>query len=317
VELLTQGDRIVVRTNQDRTPNNQRIADDLEIALPRGLAVESRNASGDYTVEDIAGDVEVSTTRGDIHLTKLAGNVRLDVSRCDEIRASDIKGRIDLQGRGNNVELDNVAGQVTINGSFGGTLNFKNLAKPIKFENTGGTELSAQAVPGSITMDLGEFNGNGLTGPVRLISGARDIKLEQFTQAIEVETTRGDIAITPGKLPLSTIEARSGSGKIELLLPEKASFHLEATAERGDAVNDYNQQLIRKETQGRTATLKGKTGEGPSIHLTARHGWISVRKEGTEASQEPSENSDEAPQPPSPPKAPKSQKDLRDSEIKM
>ena len=41
-----------------------------------------------------------------------------------------------------------------------------------------------------------------------------------------------------------------GSGKIELLLPEKAAFHLEATAERGDAVNDFGAP-IEKHTEGR------------------------------------------------------------------
>jgi hypothetical protein len=46
--------------------------------------------------------------------------------------------------------------------------------------------------------------------------------------------------MTPGKLPQAAIEARSGSGRIELLLPEKAAFQLEATAERGDAVNDFS-----------------------------------------------------------------------------
>ena len=64
------------------------------------------------------------------------------------------------------------------------------------------------------------------------------------------------------------------------MLPEKAAFQLQATAERGDAVNDFGPQ-IQKEVEGRTATLKGKVGDGPTIHLTASRGSISVRKEGT------------------------------------
>ena len=42
VEIVPQGDRLVVRTNQDRVPNNQRISCDIEVTVPRGLAVESR-----------------------------------------------------------------------------------------------------------------------------------------------------------------------------------------------------------------------------------------------------------------------------------
>ena len=85
-----------------------------------------------------------------------------------------------------------------------------------------------------------------MTGPIRLVSRARDIELEQFTQSVELETDRGDIEMTPGKLPLASIEARSGSGKIELLLPEKANFQLDATAERGDAVNDFGPQIQKQ-----------------------------------------------------------------------
>jgi DUF4097 and DUF4098 domain-containing protein YvlB len=317
VEIIPRGDRLVVRTNQDRASSNQRIADDLEVTVPRGLAVESRGGAGDYEVGDVQGDVEINSSHGDVRLSKVGGNVRLDVSRSDLIRVVDVKGRMDLQGRGSDMELENIAGQVTINGSFSGTLGFKNLAKPLHFEGTHGTELSAQAVPGQINMDLGEFTATGMVGPIRLVTRARDIKLEQFTQSVELDTERGDIEMTPGKLPLAAIEARSGSGKIELLLPEKAAFHLEATAERGDAVNDFGAP-IEKHTEGRSATLKGRVGDGPNIKLTANRGWISVRKEGTAPSEVlPDGPGDGEPHPPMPPKAPKAPKDLKDSEIKM
>ena len=45
------------------------------------------------------------------------------------------------------MELENIAGQVTINGAYNGTLDFKNLAKPLQFEGARNTELSVQAVP--------------------------------------------------------------------------------------------------------------------------------------------------------------------------
>lgn len=317
VEIIAQGDRLVIRTNQDRVNGNQRVSDDLEVTVPHAMAVESRGGAGDYEVSEVEGDVEINTSRGDVRLSKVGGNIRMDVSRSDLIRAFDVKGRIDLQGRGNDLELENVAGQVTISGSFSGSLNFKNLAKPLQFEGTRGTELSAQAVPGRISMDLGEFSANDVVGPIRLVTRARDIKLEQFTQSVELETDRGDIELIPGKLPLGAIEVRSGSGKIELLLPEKAGFQLDASAERGDAVNDFGPQ-IAKQTEGHSATLKGKVGDGPNIKLTARRGWISVRKEGTLPSEVlPDTPHGKMPKPPNPPRLPKEMKDLRDSEIKM
>ena len=310
VEIIPQGDRLMVRTNQDRVRNNQRITDDLEITVPHGMSVESRGTSGDHEVTGVDGDVEIATGRGDMRLSRVGGNVRLDVSRSDLIRAADVKGRVDVQGHGSDLELENIAGQVTVGGTYSGTLDFKNLSKPLQFDGSRGTELSVQAVPGRISMDLGEFNARDVVGPMRLSTRARDIKVQQVTQSLEVSTERGDIELTPGRVPLPSIDASSGSGTIELLLPDKASFQLDATAQRGDAQNDYGPP-IQKDTEGRSATLKGKVGDGPLIKLTSRQGSISVRKEGPAAA-------DESPDSPKG-KTPKgvNPKELKDSETKM
>ncbi|MGA2267088.1 MAG: DUF4097 family beta strand repeat-containing protein [Bryobacteraceae bacterium] len=305
LEIVRQGDHLLVRTNQDRAPDNQRISDDLEVTVPRGMAVEARGRVGDYEISDITGDVELAADRGDVRLARVGGNARLEMGRSDLIRALDVKGKIDVQGRGSDLELENIAGQVTIHGAYTGTLEFKNLAKPLQLEGARSTELNVQAVPGRISMDMGEFTGRDLVGPMRLVTQSRDIKIEQFTQSLELETQRGDIELQPVRLPLHSIEAHSGTGRIDLILPEKAAFQLQATAEHGEAVNDFGPQ-IQKEVEGRSATLKGKVGDGPVIHLTASRGSVSVRKEGMLPSE-----------PPPPPKGPKPPKNLKETEMEM
>ena len=305
VEIVPQGDRLLIRTNHDRVPDNQRLSADLEVTVPKGLAIEARARTGDFEASDIAGDIELVTDRADVRLTRIGGNARLEVGRSEVVRAIDIKGKIDLQGRGSDVELENIAGQVTINGSYGGTLDFKNLAKPLQFEGTRNTELRAQAIPGRVSMDLQEITGSGLTGPVRVVTRSRDIKLEQFTQGLEIDTDRGDVQLQPAS-PVPAIDARSGMGRIELVLPEKAAFDLLAVAERGEVVNDYGSAL-QSEREGRVNSLKGKVGDGPSIRLKANHGSVSVRREGAAPSEIPP-----PPKPGRPPRPPKP-----DSEIKM
>jgi hypothetical protein len=144
-------------------------------------------------------------------------------------------------------------------------------------------------------------------GPVRFVTRSRDIKIGGFSQTMIIETEHGNIELDPG-MPVPAIEARSGAGNIELTLPEKAVFHLDATAERGDATNDFGPQ-IQKDTSGRTNTLKGKVGDGPSIRLIASRGEVEVRK-GDDTARPP-----DAPAAPAPPAPPKSAKDLKDSEI--
>jgi DUF4097 and DUF4098 domain-containing protein YvlB len=302
VEIVPQGDRLLIRTNQDRAQDSGRISDDLEVTVPRGMTVEARGRSGDVEVNDVTGDVEVVTNRADVRLARIGGNARLEVGHSDLVRAIDVKGKLDLQGRGSDVSLENVAGQVTISGAYSGALEFKNLAKPLQFEGAFNTELHVQAVPGRLNMDRSEVTASGLTGPVRLVTRSRDVKLAQFTQSLELETEHGDVELQPA-YPVPTIDARSGFGRVDLVLPEKSAFDLQATAERGEAVNDFGPP-IEKEVEGRRATLKGRVGDGPAIRITANRGSVSVRREGMPASDIPDVPPGKMPKPPLPPKPP-------------
>ena len=309
VEIVPQGDQLLVRSNQERAPDNQRVSDDLEVVVPRAMAVEAHGGNnGDFEIEDVGGGVDLASAHGDVRISKIGGDARVDVGRSSVIRAVDIKGKVDLNGRGTDLELENISGQVTITGAYDGTLEFKNLAKPLQFEGARNTQINVQAVPGQISMDRGEFSGSGLVGPVKLVTNARDIKMQKFTQSLELETEHGDVELQPGS-PVPPIEARSGYGNMVLILPDKAPFRLDGTADRGDAVNDYGAPLVQ-EHDGHSATIRGSVGDGPTVHLTARRGSIQVRKEGTDG------DDSSVPAPPKAPKSP-SVKDLKDSEIKM
>ncbi|HWQ54873.1 MAG TPA: DUF4097 family beta strand repeat-containing protein [Bryobacteraceae bacterium] len=282
IEIVVEGDTAIVRTNQERISENLRLGADLEVTVPRGVRVELRG-SGDYDVTDLAGDVEISSDRADVRLTRIGGNARVELRRSSIIRAVDVKGNVNLEGRGNDIELENIAGQVTITGSYAGALEFKNLSKPLHFESQN-TELRVEALPGQISMDLGEFTGRNVVGPIRLMAKSRDVKIENFSNALDLETERGDIELEPGRVPLARIEARSRSGRIQLTLPEKATFQLRASTDHGEAINDFGPP-IQMATEGRSASLNGQVGKGPEIHLTTGRGTVSVRKAGAGTTQ--------------------------------
>jgi DUF4097 and DUF4098 domain-containing protein YvlB len=283
IDITTEGDHIVVRGNQDRVSGDRRVSSDLEVAVPRGFALEAHSRSGDMDVTGLGGDVDITSDHADVRLSNLTGNARVSLRRSDLIRAADLKGNLDLEGRGSDVQLENISGQVSINGSYGGTLSFKNLARPLHFESQN-TDLRVEALPGQINMDLGEFTAKNLVGPVRLKTKTKDVKIEDFTDSLVLETERGDIAIEPGRVPLPKIDAKSKSGKIELALPEKAAFQLVATTERGEAMNDFGPP-IQKQTEGRGSTLKGTTGKGAEISITTERGSVLVRKAGIVAAE--------------------------------
>ena len=280
LEIVAQGDTITVRTNQDRNPTSGRISEDLEITVPNRVTVEVHGNNGDYDVSDVNGSVEVQADRSDVRLNKIGGDARVELQRSDLVRAADLKGKLDLQGKGSDIELENIAGEVTINGSYSGNLEFKNLAKPLHLEEPS-TDLRVAALPGQISMDLGELTGNNLVGPVHLSTKSRDVKIEDFTNSLDLETERGDIELQPKHMPLARIDARSHSGQISLVLPDKAAFQLVATTDHGEAVNDFGAP-IQKESDGRSSSLKGAVGQGAAIHVATERGTVTVRKAGSE-----------------------------------
>lgn len=280
VEVNAEGDSIIVRTNQERIAGDRRIAEDLEISVPRNMSLTATARSGDFDVMDLAGDVKLASDKADVRLNKIGGSARVDLQHSDLVRAIDVKGNLELQGGGKDIEMENIAGQVTIGGSYSGTLQFSKLAKPLHFASQH-TDLRVASLPGRITMDLSDFTASNLVGPIRLVTRSRDVKIADFTDSLELETERGDVELQPSRVPLSRIDARCRAGSFDLVLPEKAAFQLKATTERGEAINDFG-PAIRSEAQGRAATLEGKVGSGASITITIERGTIAVRKAGAE-----------------------------------
>ena len=205
--MLVQGDRVIVRTNQDKVSEDHKVSTDLEVTVPRGASIEGRGRSGDFDVTDIGGGVQIASDNAGVRLNKIGGNAKVDVKRSDIVRLVDIKGMVEVLGRGGDLELENIEGPVSVNGAVGGNLEFKNFAKPFHFESRN-TDIRVEGLPGRISMDLSALTGVNLVGPITLTSKSKDIKLEQFTQSVQLDLERGDIELRPHAVPLAKIQGR-------------------------------------------------------------------------------------------------------------
>ncbi len=281
LEVEVSGDHVTVKTNQEKTSgaDNRQLSVDLEVTVPKDSSIEGRGRYGDFDITGIDGSVEIVSDNAGVRLNNIGGNARVELRRSDIVRAVDVKGNVEVTGTGSggDVELENVQGTATVSGSFGGNLDFKNVAKNLRFTSRN-TEFTAGKVPGQVSMNLGNLTATNLAGPVRITSKSRDIRLEQFTDALEVEVERGDVELRPktGVTPKITVRCKN-SGNIELVLPPPAKFDLVASTERGEITNDWGDAL-KTEQDGRSASLKGKVGAGPAIALNTSRGSVTVRK---------------------------------------
>jgi hypothetical protein len=276
IRVERQGDLMLIRAEEPKSMRMLSVTTDLDITIPKGLNIEARGRSGDLTIEDMGGLVDISNGRGDVRLNAIGKDVRVESSRSGLIRASDLKGNLDLEGRGGDLQIENVQGQVTINGEYSGTLEFRGLARPLHFQSSR-SDFRAEQIPGSVTIDLSEVKLQNVIGPVRFQTGSRDIQVTDVTNSLELTVDRGDIQVTQTKTPLPKMEIRSRNGDITFAVPEKAAFELDGRTGQGEADNEFGSPLV-KETEGRSATIKGRVGSGPQITLSTERGKLSVRK---------------------------------------
>lgn len=295
LELIQQGDQIIVRTNQDRVNDRIRATAELEITVPIGSSIEGHGRVGDFDIQTVNGTVDINSDNAGVRLESIGGDVRIDLRKSDIIRAVGVKGNIDLKGHGQDVELQNIEGQVTVAGTYTGQIQLSNLAKPLRWEDSQ-VSVNCEKLPGQIHMGLGEFTAENLIGPIRVNARSRDIQISDFTQSLELTLDRGNVELRPGKI-VPKIEVHARSGDIELALPDNPKFDLKASTDRGEAHNDFGAPLRVDETS-RGQTIVGGTG-GPQVRLETGRGAVTVRKANADELNFPS-----LPNAPEPPKAP-------------
>jgi DUF4097 and DUF4098 domain-containing protein YvlB len=278
VRLDREGDLLILRSDGPAGPIAGQISTDLDITVPRGVRVEKRTRDrvGDLMIDGIDGSVDVSGGRGDVHLNHIGNNVRIESTRGGDIRVENLKGDLDLTGRGGDVQLTNIAGLVTINGEFSGNLEFRALAAPLRFQSLR-TQFSVEAIPGEITLDLGDLRMSNVVGPVRFTTGTRDVQAADVSNALELTVERGDIDIRASKNPPPKIDAHSRNGDITVTLPDNAAFQLSGSTQQGEVENEFGGAL-RTSSDGRRASVTGQTGNGPQITLTTNRGTVFVKK---------------------------------------
>ena len=73
---------------------------DLDISVPEGSSIEAHGRYGDFDIQGITGNVNINSDNAGVRLEELGGNVQIDTRASDSIRAVDIKGNVELKGRG-------------------------------------------------------------------------------------------------------------------------------------------------------------------------------------------------------------------------
>lgn len=269
---ITGADAATVKVTGHKTIHSfdQRGADRLDRDSPLEIAGDSnrvvigmRSPGGPLRL--VSGTVEIAVPKGaSIEAQGRNGNVRI----------ANIEGAVNLSGRGEDIDLQDIGGPVSISGARYGSVQLRNVSKPLHFDGSQ-AQFSIEKLPGELRLAPGDLSGSNWSGPAHVSMRSRDVQISDFTGSLAVSVERGDIELRPMRLPLAHIEAHARSGDIRLSVPPAAQFTLNASTNNGEITNDFGGAL-KPDSRGRHATLRGAVGNGPAIDIQTERGQIVV-----------------------------------------
>jgi DUF4097 and DUF4098 domain-containing protein YvlB len=298
------GDTITVTSRSSGIQDSARVTVDLDVTVPKGASVELRGQNGDFDIGDLTGEVTVYSDNAGVRAQNLAGKLKVETRKSDIIRATGVKGDVELKGKGRDIELEDIQGQVSINGSYSGETTLRNISKPVRFESNV-TQLRLERVPGELQLGLSTLSGTNLVGPMVVkTTKPKDVRLSDVTDSISIDVEEGDVEVTQTKLPMPKVDVRVHSGSVELALPTSAKCTLNASTSHGEVNNDFDDRL-KQSTEGQGAKLAGSLGGATEVKLATDRGGITVRKSGPGMVQPPAPPAASAPKALKVPGAPK------------
>lgn len=270
-QLVQQGSVAIL----DMTSGNfQHGQFDLDLQVPRSLALAASTRHGDITVSQRDGNVELSTDHGDISFDQVKGDATVHL-RHGSVTAKEVGGNITLDGHVSDTNISDVKGSLSMSGVYWGDMQLARIAKQVRF-NTSRTDLQLNRLDGDFNMQPDELRANSIVGPFRLQTRSKAVHLDDVSGEVHIENRNATVELRP-KAPLAPIDVSNVHGEIKLQLPANSGFQLDAQSLGGDINTDFD---VKVDNARRDVTARGAVGKGgPSITLKADHGTIEVRKQ--------------------------------------
>jgi hypothetical protein len=251
------------------------ISADLDVYVPRKVAVVIASRHGDVSVMGRDGDIEVNSQSGDVSLQDVTGNAKLAVEK-STVRVSKLTGDLSIDGRANEVNLSDIKGAVRLSGEFHESISLARIAKSVTFKTTR-TDMELSSISGTLDIDQGDLHGSSVAGPVRLLTKEKDIRLDGVSGDVRVSNNDGAVEIRINKLPVGNLDINNRNADVQIYLPDHAGFKLDASTDNGSIESGFSELKVdNQDDRGRASGIVGN-GAG-SIRVSNAHGGIEIRK---------------------------------------
>jgi len=274
-QITVSGTSVVLNANTNGAGDHG-VSTDMEIFLPADAVLEVASKRGDVTITSHKADVKLTVQRGDVNLADLGASAHVNLDK-GSIRATKIAGDVDIDGRVDDVTLEEVKGGVRLSGDFFNNIRLSRIAKVVEFKSAR-SDITIAGVPGDLEISGDALRATDVTGPIRLVTRSKEIHLEGVNGDVEVENSNGDIEIhAAGKVPVGRMMITGKHGDVILVLPPNAGFTVDATTRKGEITSDFS-PLRTEQTNGASRTT-GTIGNGAAkLQINSDTGDIRINK---------------------------------------
>jgi Putative adhesin/Domain of unknown function (DUF5668) len=289
-QITSSGNVVTVNANNQGSGDHW-VAADLDISIPRKAAVVVSTHFGDVGIIGRDGDLDISNQKGDVTTTDINGKVSLRLDR-SSARISQVSSDVSIGGRSNDVSIEDVKGAVHLDGEFMESVKLAKISQPVTFKSSR-TDMDFSRLDGDLDLDSGDLQASDVVGPLRLNTRSKDVRLTGVTGDVRLQDENGSIELRMNKLGSMQVDNRKGD--IQIYVPDKAGFQVDARARNGEVETDFEQLKVDNSNDQAIAT--GTVGAGgPRLVVNNEHGTIEIRK---------TSSLEEAPAPPPSPKGQK------------
>jgi DUF4097 and DUF4098 domain-containing protein YvlB len=287
---LTVSGSVVTLNANNQGAGDHWVAEDLDVTLPRKAAVVASTRYGDVGVIGREGNLEINNQHGEVTTTDINGKVSLNLDH-SSARISQVASDVSIEGRSNDVSIADVKGAVHLDGEFMESVKLSKISQPVIFKSSR-TDMDFSRLDGDLDLDSGDLQASNLIGPLRLSTRSKDIRLTGVSGDVRLQDENGSVELRMNKLGSMQVDNRKGD--IQIYLPDKAAFQVDARTRNGEIETDFDQLKIdNSNDQGvATGTI---AGGGPRLVVNNEHGTIEIRK---------TSSAPETPEAPSLPKLP-------------
>jgi len=269
---INVSDKVVTLNANTQGAGDHWVSTDMTISLPRKASVTVSGRRGDISVLGRDGDVAVSSQRGDVTTDDINGKVALSLEHSSG-RVSKVSGDVSVEGRPNDVSVEDVSGAARLDGEFD-SIKLSRIAGAVSFKSQR-TDLEFAKLSGDLDMDSGDLRANDLLGPFRLTTRSKDVHLSGVSGDVRITDENGDISLRMAKL--GSIQVNNRKGDLQIYVPDKASFQLDARSRGGEFETDFPDLKINNgDDQSSASGIVGSGG--PHIVLNNEHGTIEIRR---------------------------------------